>query len=104
MFAFQGVSQIPASLAPRTTSRPCRRCQSATAAIEAATSASFSWWDRVSLTEPPALRSPHGYVSLEADDEPAVRPTGRDLGVSPVLGAGVARMVARSPLMAIRGL
>src|SRR5687768_2748279 len=39
--------------------------------------------------EPPALRGSHGDVVVEADDQPAVRAAGRDLGGSPVLSADV---------------
>src|SRR6476646_1755372 len=39
--------------------------------------------------EPPAIWSSHGDVVVETDDQPTVRPAGRDLAGSPVLGADV---------------
>ena len=52
--------------------------------------------------QPPTLGSSHGDVVVEADDQPAVRSAGCELGGSPVLSADVGRKVARSPSMAIR--
>jgi hypothetical protein len=47
---------------------------------------------------------PYDVVVVEADDQPAVRSVGRDLGGSPVFGADVGPDGRSVPSMAIRWL